>query len=292
MVLVRRKAASEPAPGLSPVKELAVGLGLCQAWLGTGSPLLPAPLLLWDWGYWWCKEGETISVATSNLQALPRSCSPIPGTWWGRMQLLGAVLLAAGLLSTAARGEQPPWPDDPSGTCFFQMLSNTDSEFCRGDLEIIYPELGDVGCTYIPKCHQYRWRISREWGSPRVRYPQAEKSKKYALVLVDPDAPSRANPRNRFWRHWLVTDIPGTDLRTGDIKGHVLTDYVRPTPPPRSGYHRYQLRLYEQPAHEAIALSPEERVSLGAWAMESFVEQFRLGSPVASTQFLTKYYED
>ncbi|XP_072702249.1 phosphatidylethanolamine-binding protein 4 [Ciconia boyciana] len=208
------------------------------------------------------------------------------------MQLLGAVLLAAGLLSTAARGEQPPWPDDPSGTCFFQMLSNTDSEFCRGDLEIIYPELGDVGCMYIPKCHQYRWRISREWGSPRVRYPQAEKSKKYALVLVDPDAPSRANPRNRFWRHWLVTDIPGADLRTGDIKGHVLTDYVRPTPPPRSGYHRYQLRLYEQPAHEAIALSPEERVSLGAWAMESFVEQFRLGSPVASTQFLTKYYED
>lgn len=45
----------------------------------------------------------------------------------------------------------------------------------RGDLEIIYPELGDVGCTYIPKCHQYRRRISREWGSPRVRYPQAGK---------------------------------------------------------------------------------------------------------------------
>lgn len=33
-------------------------------------------------------------------------------------------------------------------------------------------------------------------------------SKKYVLVLADPDAPSRANPRNRFWRHWLVTDIP------------------------------------------------------------------------------------
>uniref|UniRef100_A0A663EC71 Phosphatidylethanolamine binding protein 4 n=1 Tax=Aquila chrysaetos chrysaetos TaxID=223781 RepID=A0A663EC71_AQUCH len=249
----------------------------------------------------------------------------------GRMKLLGAVLLAASLLGTAARGEQSPWPDDPLRTCFFQMLGGVDGEFCRGDLEIIYPELGDVGCTYIPKCHQYRWRISREWGSPRVRYPQAEKalrkccphkmrsrswmpklvrgfkvrfntavdgrsmspeSKKYVLVLVDPDAPSRANPRNRFWRHWLVTDIPGADLRTGDVKGLVLTDYVRPTPPPRSGYHRYQLRLYEQPAHEAIALSPEERVSLGAWAMESFVEQFRLGSPVASTQFLTKYYED
>ncbi|NXW66463.1 PEBP4 protein, partial [Eurystomus gularis] len=182
--------------------------------------------------------------------------------------------------------------DEASPTCFFQALSNMDKEFCRGGLEIIYPELGDVGCTYIPQCHQYRRRISREWGSPRVRYPRAEKSKKYALVLVDPDAPSRANPRNRFWRHWLVTDIPGEDLRTGDIKGNVLTDYVRPTPPPRSGYHRYQLRLYEQPAHEDITLSPKEQVSLGSWAMESFVGRFQLGSPVASTQFLTKYYED
>lgn len=32
-------------------------------------------------------------------------------------------------------------------------------------------------------------------------------SKKYVLVLVDPDAPSRANPKNRFWRHWLLADI-------------------------------------------------------------------------------------
>ncbi|XP_061871767.1 phosphatidylethanolamine-binding protein 4 isoform X2 [Colius striatus] len=208
------------------------------------------------------------------------------------MKLLAAVLLAAGLLATIAQGEQPPWPDKPSRTCFFQMLSSMDSEFCRGDLEVLYPELGDVGCMYIPKCHQYRRRLSREWGSPRVRYPQADKSKKYVLVLVDPDAPSRANPRKRFWRHWLVTDIQGADLRTGDIKGHVLTEYVRPTPPPRSGYHRYQLRLYLQPHHQGITLSPQERASLGAWAMESFVEHFHLGSPVASTQFLTKYYED
>ncbi|XP_014804333.1 PREDICTED: phosphatidylethanolamine-binding protein 4 [Calidris pugnax] len=265
------------------------------------------------------------------------------------MKLLAAVLLATGLLATAARGDQHLWQDEPSRTCFFQTLEGTDKDFCRGDLEVIYPEVGDVSCIYVPKCHQYRRRISREWGSPRVRYPQAEKGKKYVLVLVDPDAPSRANPRNRFWRHWLVTDIPdcllvhtpvvphpvptalssplfqgkkyvlvlvdpdapsranprnrfwrhwlvtdipGADLRTGDIKGRVLTDYVRPTPPPRSGYHRYQLLLYQQPAHTTITLRPEEWVSLGSWAMESFLKQFRLGSPVASTQFLTKYYED
>ncbi|XP_066839687.1 phosphatidylethanolamine-binding protein 4 isoform X2 [Anser cygnoides] len=225
------------------------------------------------------RKGEAAEGVTQCAQA-------------GRMELLGAVLLAASLLGTAARGAQAPWPDEPSHTCFFQTLSSPDSEFCRGDLEVTYPQLGDVGCSYIPQCHQYRWRLSREWGSPRVRYPRADKSKKYVLMLVDPDAPSRADPRNRFWRHWLLADVRGTDLRTGDLKGRVLTDYVRPTPPPRSGYHRYQLRLYEQPAGQHITLGPEELLSLGAWAMESFVERFRLGSPVASTQFLTKHHED
>lgn len=47
------------------------------------------------------------------------------------MELLGAVLLAASLLGTAARGAQAPWPDEPSHTCFFQTLSSPDSEFCR-----------------------------------------------------------------------------------------------------------------------------------------------------------------
>ncbi|KAH1178153.1 hypothetical protein KIL84_011855 [Mauremys mutica] len=84
----------------------------------------------------------------------------------------------------------------------------------------------------------------------------------------------------------------GTDLRAGKLRGHVLTDYGRPTPPSQSGYHRYQFRLYEQPAHEAISLSPEEEASLGSWPLERFVEQFRLGSPVASTQFLTQHHSD
>ncbi|XP_065601150.1 phosphatidylethanolamine-binding protein 4 isoform X2 [Cyrtonyx montezumae] len=210
----------------------------------------------------------------------------------GSMGLLAALLLAALLLGTAARGAQAVWPDEPSHTCIFQSLSGKDSEFCRGNLEVIYPELGDVGCTYIPSCHQSRWRISREWGSPQVRYPQADKRKKYVVMLVDPDAPSRANPRSRFWRHWLLTDVPGTELRTGELRGRVLTEYSRPTPPPHSGYHRYQVRLYEQPEGQRIILDPEERVSMGSWSVRSFTERFHLGSPAASTQFLTKHHSD
>ncbi|KAK9395237.1 phosphatidylethanolamine-binding protein 4-like [Crotalus adamanteus] len=91
--------------------------------------------------------------------------------------------------------------------CIFRKLDREDKTFCRGNLEIFYPELGDVGCTYIPKCNAYRKRISKEWISPEVRYQQADMNKKYVLIMVDPDAPSRSNPKYRFWRHWAVTDI-------------------------------------------------------------------------------------
>ncbi|XP_077661657.1 phosphatidylethanolamine-binding protein 4 [Eretmochelys imbricata] len=209
-----------------------------------------------------------------------------------RMKLLAAVVLVAGLVGVAAWGSEAFAGDEQMGTCVFEKLTGQDYKFCRGDLEVFYPELGDVGCTYIPKCNQYRKRISKEWRSPTIVYPQADKNKKYVMIMVDPDAPNRANPKYRFWRHWVVIDIKGTDLRAGKLKGHVLTDYGRPTPPSQSGYHRYQFRLYEQPAHEAISLSPEEEASLGSWPMEHFIEQFRLGSPVASTQFLTQHHSD
>jgi len=55
----------------------------------------------------------------------------------------------------------------------------------------------------------------------------------------------------------------GPSRRDAQLFSFAPSDYTRPTPPPRSGYHRYQLRLYEQPPHKAITLSPEERVSLG-----------------------------
>ncbi|XP_027762760.1 phosphatidylethanolamine-binding protein 4 isoform X2 [Empidonax traillii] len=202
------------------------------------------------------------------------------------MRLLSAVLVALSLFLTGVRG------NNTSRTCIFQTLNDSDKVFCKGELEVIYPNVGDVSCSYIPKCHGYRRQISRDWGSPHVRYPWAEKNKKYVLVMVDPDAPNRANPRHRYWRHWLVTNILGADLRVGKVKGRVLSGYVRPSPPPHSGYHRYQVRLYAQPAHEHISLSPEEDASLGSWDLKGFVEDFGLGYPVAKTQFLTKYYED
>ncbi|XP_050838729.1 phosphatidylethanolamine-binding protein 4 isoform X1 [Serinus canaria] len=86
--------------------------------------------------------------------------------------------------------------------------------------------------------------------------------------------------------------VQGSDLRVGKIKGKVLTDYTRPKPSRYSGYHRYQFRLYRQSQHQTISLSSEEQASLGTWDLKDFVEDFHLGHPVASTQFLTKNYKD
>ncbi|XP_064897076.1 phosphatidylethanolamine-binding protein 4 isoform X2 [Columba livia] len=89
----------------------------------------------------------------------------------GRMKLLGAVLLGAVLLSSPAQLSKP---EEQPQVCYFDVLSGRDSRFCRGELQVIYPDVGDVSCIYMPKCHQYRWRIIRDWMRPRVRFPQAD----------------------------------------------------------------------------------------------------------------------
>lgn len=71
---------------------------------------------------------------------------------------------------------------------------------------------------------------------PLVKW-QAEKNAFYALVMTDPDAPSRREPKFREWHHWLVGNIPGDNVS----KGEVLTEYVGAGPPKNTGLHRYVL---------------------------------------------------
>ncbi|KAJ1367771.1 hypothetical protein KIN20_028760 [Parelaphostrongylus tenuis] len=45
--------------------------------------------------------------------------------------------------------------------------------------------------------------------------------------MVDPDAPSRANPNLRDYLHWLVVNIPGKQISCG----YTSASYIGPGPP-------------------------------------------------------------
>jgi len=50
-------------------------------------------------------------------------------------------------------------------------------------------------------------------------------------LYSDPDAPSRAKPTLREMRHWLVGNIPGANVDTGET----LIGYIGSGPSPKSG---------------------------------------------------------
>uniref|UniRef100_A0A1I7XPT8 Phosphatidylethanolamine-binding protein n=1 Tax=Heterorhabditis bacteriophora TaxID=37862 RepID=A0A1I7XPT8_HETBA len=62
------------------------------------------------------------------------------------------------------------------------------------------------------------------------------------LFLLDPDAPSRKEATFREWHHWLIVNIPGDNLKKGDV----LADYIGSGPPKGTGLHRYVFLVYKQ----------------------------------------------
>ncbi|RXG52086.1 Protein D2 [Armadillidium vulgare] len=97
----------------------------------------------------------------------------------------------------------------------------------------------------------------------------------YTLMMVDPDAPSRANPKFREWQHWLVGNIPGSDASQGEI----LTAYAGSTPPKGTGLHRYVLLVYKQPGKltfDEEKLSSTSGKGRGNFSAKKFAAKYKL----------------
>ncbi|XP_069555908.1 phosphatidylethanolamine-binding protein 4 [Brachyistius frenatus] len=171
-------------------------------------------------------------------------------------------------------------------------LTSVDASFCHGGLEVIYPEVDIDKCLIIPKKLKLREKVSTVWKAPQIYFSRAQKNKMYVLVMVDPDAPSRSEQTSAYWRHWLVMDIQGKALKRGERQGTTLTDYHPPTPPQKSGFHRYQFLLFEQLPDKPVSLTKQEKLSRGKWDFQAFIKRFDLSEPVATVQFLTQNYKD
>lgn len=64
----------------------------------------------------------------------------------------------------------------------------------------------------------------------------------YTLIMSDPDAPSRADPKFGEWNHWLVVNIPGNNISEGEVR----SEYIGAGPPKDTGLHRYVFVVLEQ----------------------------------------------
>lgn len=108
----------------------------------------------------------------------------------------------------------------------------------------------------------------------------------YTLMMVDPDA------SNRDFLHWLVINIPGSDL----AKGESYSAYIGAGPPKDSGLHRYIFLVYKQTAKiDHLPFAKSTNVGLDGrigFNPRTFVTDNHLSAaPVAGNFFKAKWDE-
>ncbi|KAL5357747.1 phosphatidylethanolamine-binding protein [Aspergillus floccosus] len=81
-------------------------------------------------------------------------------------------------------------------------------------------------------------------------------SRRYTLLLIDPDAPTPDDPKFAYWRHWVVSGLRPADAGDVTATATVLTEYLGPGPKDESKPHRYLYLLFREP--ERFALSKED----------------------------------
>jgi len=128
------------------------------------------------------------------------------------------------------------------------------------------------------------FRPSDVASEPKVQW-DVDSSSFYTLANVDPDAPSRANPKFREWRHWLVANISGSDVKTGDI----ISSYVGAGPPKDTGLHRYAFLLYKQPGRISAEKLNDEGMSRANFSIRNWAKAHSLGTPIAANFYQAKH---
>ncbi|KAI8130948.1 Phosphatidylethanolamine-binding protein like protein F40A3.3 [Lucilia cuprina] len=116
----------------------------------------------------------------------------------------------------------------------------------------------------------------------------AEKDSFYTLLFTEVDAPSREDTSLKEWRHWLIVNIPESNVDEGDL----VYGYQGSGPSKGSGFHRYVYLLFKQPEKLKFdekyidANSIEGRPN---FSTNNFSRKYDLGRPVAGNFYLAQY---
>ncbi|CAH0753918.1 unnamed protein product [Bemisia tabaci] len=202
------------------------------------------------------------------------------------MHLIGAIMLLLNTFSKTILAERTP-RSIKAQLDLFDVVPDVINTYPESECEVIYscmncPEDGRV-VDFGTEIHPIETQVE-----PSVEWP-ADPNLNYALVLVDPDVPSKAVPTMREWQHWLVVNIPGIDF----MSGKVLTEYQGATPPNGTGPHRYVFSVYQQPRKNMTFVEPkiEKRSdkNRSMFSTRRFADEYKLGDPIAVNFFMSEY---
>ncbi|KAL1491656.1 hypothetical protein ABEB36_012220 [Hypothenemus hampei] len=106
----------------------------------------------------------------------------------------------------------------------------------------------------------------------------------YTLCMIDPDAPSRANPTFREILHWLVVNLKGSDLKTGQV----LTPYRGSGPRKNTGLHRYIFLVFQQKGSITVTEQQLE-TERKSFNIRNFAQKYELGDPIAGNFYQAEW---
>uniref|UniRef100_A0AC35F9G9 Phosphatidylethanolamine-binding protein n=1 Tax=Panagrolaimus sp. PS1159 TaxID=55785 RepID=A0AC35F9G9_9BILA len=101
----------------------------------------------------------------------------------------------------------------------------------------------------------------------------------YTLAMIDPDAPSKANPSRREYLHWLVVNIPMTNV----WQGNELVEYIGAGPPQDTGLHGPVVD------YRIGHISKYTSSGRPMFRIQRFADKHRLGAPVAGNFFQASF---
>ncbi|XP_039954003.1 phosphatidylethanolamine-binding protein homolog F40A3.3-like isoform X2 [Bactrocera tryoni] len=116
---------------------------------------------------------------------------------------------------------------------------------------------------------------------------EAEDDALYTLFMVDPDAPSRAEPSNREFLHWLVINIPGNKV----AEGQTVAEYIGSGPPDGTGLHRYVFLVFKQAGkiESTKFIRKTSREGRVRTKTRDSIAKFNLGDPIAGNFYQAQY---
>ena len=125
---------------------------------------------------------------------------------------------------------------------------------------------------------------------PTLTWRAASLTRRYTLLITDPDAPTSTQPTMSPWLHYLHINVHGAFLMSRlsliptthprDTPG-VLATYAPPSPPDGTGRHRYVLHVYQQSAdiasdsHSAAVISDADDRRRARWGVNEWMAEQR-----------------